>query len=288
MKCITSLFFCLLLTTHLFSQHSQDPSEPINYWEDGLFNQETFTKNGIKAVHLKTIGNSPARGSGSYSLQSGRSFFYDFNGRLLKMIETDAGDTSMVNTYGYTQQGKLFIKETKDKIWNKRYKTGYRFNRDESIFQIKFYEMINDQNTMLLDTRHFVYQPEENKQEVRYLEENRIIKRLIRSIDNDAVLEKMFEEESGDVIQERNITLNAEGMWEKISIRNGQDLEEYVYSYDENNRLSEISLFENGKIREKAVYLYNSNGLLSKMYRDIISSSSQHELATDYEYEFFE
>ena len=288
MKCITNLFICLFFSTYLFGQHSIDPSEPIDYWEDGLFKQETFFKNRIKAIHIKTIGNTPTRGGGSHSLQSGKSFFYDSKGRLLKMIETDAGDTSMINTYAYTQHGKLCFKETKDKIWKKRYKTGYRFNRDASIFQIKYYEMINDQNTMLLDTRHFVYQPEENRQEIRYLEENRIIKRLIRSINNDAVVEKMMEEESGDLIQERNIMLNEDGNWKKISIQKGQHLEEYLYSYDENNRLSEISLFENGKLREKAVYLYSPNGLLDKMYRDIISSSNQQELAAGYEYEFFE
>ncbi|MCB0843602.1 MAG: hypothetical protein KDE26_10150, partial [Bacteroidetes bacterium] len=214
------------------------------------------------------------------------------NGKLVQVVEVKSKDTSRVHEYLYTERGVLGWKVMRDKTWNKEYKQGYRFNPNKTVFQEKSYEMLHNDEVMLLNTKQYIYDDDSVLVAIKWMENNRLVKTHKYEYDeNHNLLAEIFENGSGELIKKVDYNYNAMGLIARVTTEKPDyPLEEFVYNYDVNGKTSQVLWRTGGELKGKVSYSYDQNGVLAKLDREMYQNTRNQpsHVCQVYQYEKFD
>ncbi|MEO0472358.1 MAG: hypothetical protein AAF206_22230 [Bacteroidota bacterium] len=239
-------------------------------WESLQFDRRFLLTNQIKAVHVTSL-----QFHGKELPKSEALLQFDASGNLKHHIELVQNDTSKVQDFFYTSKGTLGWTHTRDKVWNKKYKSGYRFNRNQSIFQVKSYEMLRNDEVMLLDTRQYVYNTDSLLTDIRFLESGKVVKTQKYDYDKvGRVTAERFLNREKEEYKSIEYVYNESGQLEKITTREGNQ-RAHVYEYNQSGNPVKVEWLEGQKDAEDekleliatVSYEYDTKGRLVEMAR---------------------
>lgn len=270
MKHFSSLLaYCLLICG---SAYAQVPSPNATGWESPNFDKFFVMKNRIQSIEVQSYEEIQKI---KQPLQA-TLYEYDPKGNLVHVVETQQKDTSRIQNFTYTQNGTLTSKVVTDKVWDRNYKSWYRFNRMRKVYQVKSYELLRNNETMLLDTKQYVYNEDSLLTAVRFLENNRLLRTQEYEYDDKGrVISEAFINRSN--IQERKIlyTYNNDNQLTRVKTVTGEtNVSEYIYVYNELGNPVEVQWRENGLLIGTVTYDYNEKGLLTRMERSVNEADS--------------
>ena len=150
-----ALLFLVTFSLFLLPCFSQpSPQDEYHFFEpepQDLIDQQVPVKR-LQTTKFELTSRGFKKEAGNLEL-----FEFDSLGHLVKQVEIENHDTSMVRSLHYSRPGFLAWEQVDDKVLAKSYKAGYRLNPDRSVFQVKNYELLNAKSAMLLDTRMYRY-----------------------------------------------------------------------------------------------------------------------------------
>ncbi|MFK7920854.1 MAG: hypothetical protein AB8H47_02810 [Bacteroidia bacterium] len=229
-------------------------------------------KNRIQSIEVKSFEETPKI---KQPLQA-TVYNYDPRGNLVHVIETQQKDTSRIQNFTYSKSGILTSKVVTDRVWDRNYKSWYRFNRMRKVYQVKSYELLRNNETMLLDTKQYVYNEDSLLTAIRFLENNRLLRTQEYEYDERArVISEAFINRSN--LQERKIlyTYNDDNQLTRVKTVTGEtNVSEYIYVYNEFGNPVEVQWRENGLLIGTVTYDYNDKGLLTRMQRSVNEADS--------------
>ena len=277
MKYISTLIFALLMGSVTFSLAQTSALQPPSSWFAPKFDQSFVSRNSIKTIQIRSYSSmeSPVD-----RYLSGCTYEYDVKGNLVQLVEIQAKDTSRVHDFIYTERGKLGWKKLTDKVWDKEYKSGIRLNKSQDVYQVKSYEMLENDEVMLLETRQYVYNADSALIGIKFLENNQLVKTHKYEYDNNGwVAKEIFENRTGSEIKSVSYKYNERGKVTYMAISTGKDTEqpskqEYMYTYNKNGQQEEVKWIDNGILQGTVNYLYDDNGMLTQMHRVMNPESS--------------
>ncbi|MEZ4829660.1 MAG: hypothetical protein R3C61_25740 [Bacteroidia bacterium] len=267
-------------------------AQPVSFsekikWDTPQFPRSFILRKDIKAIHVKSfVGKSTPAGVSD----SGVTYEYDTKGNLIQVVEVASKDTSRIYDYKYTASGVLGWQHLKDNVWNKSYKSGYRFNSHRKVFQVKSYEMLHNNEVMLLHTKEYVYDDDSTLIAVRWMENNRVVKVNRYEYEKGMIKAESFENGNGDLIKKILYDYNSDGLIAMVTTKNEQSTlgEQYVYDYNTRGDITRVAWKSEGSLRGTVTYTYDNMGMLVKMNREIIDPRSQEaNLCQVFEYEKF-
>jgi len=232
---------------------------------------------------------------GSYSEkskpQSSIIYTYDSNGKLKTSEERQNPATpSKVNQFEYSANGELAKTVTTDMVIKRGYQTGYRFNSNHTVFQAKSYEVLNNNQKLLLGTRQYVYENEDVLSEIRWIENGKVLRSQQFVYDEkNNVKEERFLDGTGTTTQTVSYLYDDQNRPTYVGIREkNQPLKEFTYQYDFRSNPSRIEWKEGGISRGLVTYEYNGNGLPLLVNRIISQGSATPVVSTHvYQYHYF-
>lgn len=251
-----------------------------------------ISKEYVKNLHLKKLyiyssGNAPLRGGGELTYQTAKFMEYDRNGNILIEGELVGSDTTLVKSYQYTKNNLLSWEYIDDKIWNKKYKVGHRYNCDETLFQTKTYEYLNDSDLMLVDTRYYMWNKKKEKPElaeIKLVERSKVVERQIFQKSKDGLtLVIEIRDAYDEVMKTVEIDYQVDRQPSRI-VKKGENTEEFRYLYDVSGNLVEIDWFENQEKKGIIAYEYDRNGKIDhlKKYLSENINTTIEEFEFDY------
>ncbi|RMG23745.1 MAG: hypothetical protein D6730_13915 [Bacteroidetes bacterium] len=269
MKKIFALLFALVIISSIQAQESIDMPTPAN-WNSPLsiFKTSLLKKEGISMIRMQSVGTAALRGGGAYPYREAKIYELDQEGRLHRSLEIENDDTVRITTYLYTESGVKNWELIDDLSWNKSYKIGYRFDSDMNVYQVKSYEMINEQDAMLLHTRNYVYNPNGKLQAIRFIERDRLVKLRTYAYDREGHTTGIFEVDANNTpLQSTMYSYNNRGQLVLVSHQNTEEgsQQEYRYLYGQSGKLEQIEWKENGILKGVANYFYDENQRLIGM-----------------------
>ncbi len=283
MKQFSSLFCFICLISLMAQSVAQSPSPKLNYWDTPDFNSGFLLRNKIKSIQVNSFQDQDLA-----RFLNGTRYEYDEEGRLTRLVETQQADTARIHGYAYTDKGTLVSEVITDKVWNKHYKSWYRFNRMSKVYQEKSYELLRNNETMLLQTRQYVYNSDSLLVSIRVMENNQL-----------AGIQKYKYDERGRVIQEtfldqqekeeKNIqyVYNEQNQLTRITTEKGAQTTQYIYVYNNMGQPMEVQWRENGTLEGTVTYSYDEQGILTRMERSLKSGpdgNSVHVRLFEYEH----
>ncbi|MDX2245552.1 MAG: hypothetical protein SF052_02165 [Bacteroidia bacterium] len=267
-------------------------AQPLSFsekvkWDTPQFSQSFILRNDIKAIHVKSF-EGKIEPAGNFS--SGVSYEYDSRGNLIQVVEVSSKDTSRVYDYKYTASGVLGWQHLKDNVWNKSYKSGYRFNSHKKVFQVKSYEMLHNNEVMLLHTKEYVYDDDSTLIAVRWMENSRVVKINRYEYEKGNLKSETFENGNGSLVKKIIYDYNSDGLIAKVTTK--QELnslgEQYVYDYNTRGDITRVEWLSEGSLKGTVTYTYDNTGMLVKMNRDMIDPKSPDaHFCQVFEYEKF-
>ncbi len=263
MKPTLSLLFTLLLFHICQGQFPYD--SPCILWDAPVMDSLKIKRLGISKVDIFSYREPLTRGGNP---DSEREFHY-FNdkGKVEKTVQLLRQDTLSVHTYHYNNNGVLGWKQTKDKKWDRSFREGYRFNAAQHVYQVKAYEMLRNDQRMLIDTRQYVYDHDSLLITIKSLENNRVVALHHFSYnEKNQVTKEAFQDEEGNILQSVEYTYDSEARISKVRMDKGV-ISEYRYDYNLKGQPMQIEWLEDGKTRGLVMYQYKSNGLVARMDR---------------------
>ncbi len=284
------LFTFVLSLVLLPFVHAQESSSPFSEsWDFPFFQSEMIANQSIRAVYTNSNGTAALRGSGAYKYQKGKSYIFDAKGNITKLIEMEGQDTTRITTYAYTESGLKKEELIEDRSWNKTYKSRYRFTRNKNIYQIKSYEMINEQDAMLLNTHNYIYEGD-RLVSIRYFAQNELIGHKDYDYDSQGRLLAAFEYGLNERI-EHSVFYTYDNRGRRISIVNEDNTnngkEAFQYVYDLEGKLIEANWNKNDQLKGRAIYIYDPNGRMIEMQTKMPPQSSGNTLHTVFEYDYY-
>lgn len=255
----------------------------INGWLIPKPTHEFVKQFQVRALHIQTTGTAPSRGGGLTELASGKILYFNQEGNTIKEMEIHEQDTTFIKEWIYTENGLPRWEYAQDRIWNKEYRTAYRFNRDETIFQIKSYEMLGKEEMMLVDTQHYIY-GRDNLHTIRSLSRDEMQEEhhFLHGEDGRLYREE-FIDKSGQVI--RYIAYEYDALGRLISTKEknissfSDELHEYIYQYKNDGKISQVAWKENGVLRGTGTYQYDVMGKLIRIERIMHGTTESEEIA---------
>lgn len=294
MKHYFTLSLVLLWVISAFSQ-SIAPQPSLPGWDKMPFSEKELILGQVKAVHVKSyLPNQVKKGA----FFQGTSYSFSSAGKLTQQVELDYQDTSRVDKFIYTERGVLGWQKTTDKIWNKIYRSGFRFSRNQKVFQVKSYEMLRNDERMLLDTRQYIYGEDSLLSTIKILENRKVVKQ--HHFQYDPMRRMQLEttlNTSGDTIQQVAYGYDEAGRVIETRILKEGQVRIYQYEYAPNGKPERIEWREPALVadtdgRRASVlkgyvsYVYNPEGMLSRMDRIAEPNSDQaSHLVKIFEYE---
>lgn len=236
---------------------------PQILWDDPQFDSLRIKRLNIKQIDIKGY-SLPLTRSNENSEQE--IMLFD-RGRLTKVIEMVHQDTQLTHTFHYNSNGVLGWKHTADKKWNRTYKEGYRFNRTRHVYQVNAYEVLRNEERMLLDTRQYVYDNDSLLREVKMLENKRVVS--IHKFNYDSkfrVKEEIFEDDQSRVRQRVSYKYDAESRVSEVTLDKGI-VSIYRYEYNSKGQPFQIEWLEDGKTKGLVIYQYKNTGMVAQMDR---------------------
>lgn len=255
-------------------------------WDKPEFSKAQILRNSIKTIHVKSFkGQQDPSGSESAAI----TYEYDSDGKLIHVVEVAKKDTSKVYEYQYTERGVLGWQRVVDKVWNKSYKSGYRFNTYQKVFQVKSYEMLHNDEVMLLNTKQYVYDDDSSLIAIRWLENGRVVKSNEYEYKNGVMSSETFKNGNGDIMKKISYDYNSDGYIARVTTdQPGEPLEEYEYAYDARGNTTRVEWNSGGELKGTVNYTYNDLGMLVKMNRTMIEDDkSEAHFCQVFEYEKF-
>lgn len=290
MKRLILLCPALVLILLVQAQDSSKPT-PANWSSPFIHNNlmQNFANQHVKAIYSNSDGVSAMRGGGTVRYEESKSYFFDEKGQLTTVVELEGQDTARVITYSYTTNGSKNWETIEDKSWNKVYKSGYRFNGNKNIYQVKSYEMINDHDAMLLQTANYVYDDKGRLESIRYMEHHHMVKRRDFTYDHQNRLDGEFEyDDREDLLESVVYTYDSRGRCTRIVNTNNVEESHHIYRYvyDMYDKLIEASWEENKKLKGRALYVYNAGGRILEMQTEMGPNAKGNKVHTVFGYDY--
>ena len=256
--------FILITLGHLsFSQTA--PFTTAFNSDEPDFDRFFLRRNQIKAIHVKSYLNQE-KPAGAPT--KGIYYEFDSTGNLIQMVEIQKEDTSQILDYDYNNHGLIRWIFKENKINKKTYKSGYRFNENKTIFQVKSYEMLSNDALMLLESKQYVYDADSNLVAILCLQNDQLIqKHTFERDEKGRVISESFTKPDGEVRKKVSYTYNSKDQFTSITtVINGQT-REYQYVYNDLGKPLQIRWLENEAQRGLVDYSYNDKGFLTRMNR---------------------
>jgi hypothetical protein len=287
MKQLFTLFLYFLLPLpFLYAQSPAAASakEPLagerSFWDEPQHKKAYIRQHNIRKIEVQTYDQAEPEEA---HLQAISVYEYSDKFNLTQLIETQAEDTSRICKFRYTENGTLTWKYISDKSDQKTYKSGYRFNRNQTVFQVKSYEMLPQDQVMLLDTRQYVYDDEGRLSAIRCLENDRLLRVHRFGYDSQGrVIQERFETREGDLARQVDYVYDDTGRPQRITTLHAATNEQqaYVYAYDEKGLQTRIEWWTNDQIKGSVDYAYDESGKLTHMNRVMQPSSGDEPQAS--------
>jgi YD repeat-containing protein len=268
MKHFSSLLTILLSPLFIGICLAQAPSPKAPNWESPKFDRGFVMRNKIKTIEVKSYGDKAER-----KLINGTRYEYDANGNLTQMVETHKADTSRIHDYAYTSKGTLVSKKVTDHVWNKSYKSWYRFNRHSKLYQEKSYEVLRNNESMLLHTRQYVYDDDSVLVSIRLLENNRLARtQHYRYDERGRVVEERFDDRQGKTEKNIRYTYSDDNLLTRVTTVYPTHTTDYIYIYNNMNNPVEVQWRNDGELVGTVLYTYDEKtGVLNRMERSVNS-----------------
>ncbi len=248
--------------------------------------QETYLlEHGIKSVEIRTT-KTLARGQQLPSQAVVREF--NPTGQLAREVNLrPSSDTARVASYHYNANGLLGWKQITDMEWGKTYRTGYRFNSDKQVFLIRDYEMLANEQVMLLETRQYIYDEQDRLTAIRWKQGTTLTKVHRYSYHPDgAVAEERFENGLEEVQKIVRYEYYPDGNIQRIlyTDANGQATS-YLFTYDEKGLPTRVEWKQSEENQGSLAYQYSPDGLLVAVDKTYANRPAIHH---DFAYEHFQ
>ncbi|RMG54269.1 MAG: hypothetical protein D6722_29280 [Bacteroidetes bacterium] len=240
-------------------------------WESPEFSTTFLRRHRIKAVRVTTEHERP----GKKVHQSQAHYAYNERAQLAEHIEWQGPDTSFIHRYHYNERGVLVWKQTTDKVWKKNYRSGYRFTSNQTIFQVKSYELLRNDERMLLDTRQYIYDTDSQLVAIRSMEQNRVVRvQRYTYTPEGQIAQEILENASGDTIRSVSYRYDAQGriVYTQTDAARRQT---FHYAYADNGQPLRIEWLEDDQPRGVAHYTYNEEGFLVQLDRELVPQPGQ-------------
>jgi hypothetical protein len=284
-KCLLLLFTILTPSLCIFAQPITQINQ--NFLEPSLrelLGEQAKVK-AVKAKEYELTSRGARQDAGNFEL-----FEFDSLGHLVRQVAIENHDTSLVRDLHYTEKGSLAWEVFEDKIWEKRYKAGYRFNQDQTVFQVKSYELVNEKSALLLDTRHYRYDEEGRPIAIFSLANEQVNESQHFSYDEEGrLLEELFKNADGELVGSIKFVYDEEGRQQQVikTDHRRNHTEEFMYTYNPAGKISATRWLENGKVKGSMDYSYDESGETLLSIRQTINDQQKHEFVKEFAYEFF-
>lgn len=209
--------------------------------------------------------------------EAGNAEYFEFNesGHLKRIIEIERNDTAEVRDFHYADG--LLTKELIDyKAWDRRYRASYRFTGNRDLYQVKSFELLSGESTMLLDTWQYKYNAQGQREMAWCMAGNTVDKSLFFSYDNAGRLkQETLKTGDNELMWVISYSYNAAGLLIRVNKRDyqqGNRSHDFIYSYNSAGELSEIQWIEDGIGRGNVSYSYDEKGVLSSITRNVSNS----------------
>ncbi|MCI4666726.1 MAG: hypothetical protein MRZ79_01095 [Bacteroidia bacterium] len=249
------------------------PEGPRILWDEPEFDSKKIERLNVKKIAIKSYQAPLTRGDNDSETEIR---YFNSKGKLSQVIEMVSNDTLMTQTFHYNSRGVLGWKHINDKKWNRTYKEGYRFNGSQHVYQVKAYEMLRNDERMLLDTRQYTYDNDSLLKEVRILENNRVVS--VHKFNYDKkfrVSTEVFEDGNDRILQKVDYKYDTEDRVREVALDKGV-ISVYRYEYNSKGQPMQIEWLEDGKTRGLVIYDYKSTGMVAQMEK-ILNPDTKEE-----------
>lgn len=274
-----------LLLPLLYSSQAQSFQIKVDDLGKAPAFSETFLMmNGIRTVRITTSTElKPGK------LEDGPSLVREYNpsGLLVQEVELKSDtDTSRISAFFYNDNNILGWKQETDLTWGKVFRTGYRFLGEDQPYQERDYEMLANEQVMLLETKQYTYTESGQLASIIYKQGNQVIKTHQYSYsDLGQVLSEITTNKAGETVSIVNYTYYENGSINKVTVVDGEESRTYSFLYDDNGLPTKID-WEMGEADSGSIaYEYDQSGSLQAM---VESSSSQPTVRRAFSYEKFQ
>jgi len=277
MKRIFTLSLFLLSLSSTFTQVI--PFEPQADWDDPTYTAKQVKENRIKTIRISSYEVQPRQRGNSF--QSGVFYRYNADGQLLHAVRTEKSvhDTAEVQAYEYSKRGVLCWQETIDKRWQRTYRSGYRFNGHGKPYQVKSYEILQNQERMLLESRQYIYDRDSTLQAIHLLENHQVarIHEFAYLPDQPTLVSReVIKDGDHDLIKQVTYAYNDLSLIAHVVMTEANgDRSEYRYSYNEQNQPTRIEWWQGEKLIGLVLYEYNPQGLITHLNQTLYPNTAQ-------------
>lgn len=282
MRNLFTLLICLALSSACYSQ-----SFPFKItessWYPKDFDGSFVRRNNIKAIHVKSF-------SGLKTLQSkhdaARTFMFDKEGQMVQFVELGVkADTSQIREFDYNDRGVLRWELTKDKIYNKSYRSGYRFDGNKNIFQVKAYQMINKDDAMLIESRQYIYNADSQLIAIKFIQNKQVNQTQTFTYDElGRTTSESEEDANGQLIKKVSYTYDKMDLLVQVKTETDKVVE-YNYEYNVAGNPTKAEWREDGIQMGIMSYIYDKNDMLVQMSR-LLNQDSGTPLASSQVFEY--
>ncbi len=269
MRLTSTLLICTLLSTFCLAQKGK-PTPAIDWGDYELGENLSFLR-GVGSIQVDTY--EPAKGHRPQRT-SAVSYHCDESGQISQVVELGSSnqDTLFQHKFSY-HKGQAYRKLTQDHRYGRSYWEGYRFTTHQKVYQEKSYELLPNDDRLLLNSRQYIYDDGANRllKSIRTLENNQVVE--VARFDYDQSLRVVGEttEDSRGIVT-RSVLYRydqhdrvAETLVEEI----GSTPARYVYAYNEQGKPMEIKWFEGEQLKGLALYEYDEAGRLTNLSKTV-------------------
>jgi len=247
------------------------------------FNWEFMGRNKIQKLELTSFKLLSTGGELPLDIRE----WYTFNekGKIDSYGKIERGDTTEEHTYAYTERGMLKWVIVEDKKWSRKYKSGFRFNQDKTIFQVKSYESITEEEVMLLDTKEYFYSDSKQSM-IKVIVSDKVTKvHKFQYDDKDRLVAEKLEQPAGSIVQDtRYVYDNANNITNIV--QKGNKNENRVFSYDKKGNILQIDWKEGPN--QSIAYEYDERGDLIRYMDHTSKFANVRKKRVKFDYEFYQ
>lgn len=241
--------------------------------------------NGIESVQINTIKELQP---GVNILESSLVQEFSPTGKLQREVELKAEeDTSRIASFFYNDNGFLGWKQETDVRWGKVYRTGYRFLSKDQVYQERDYEMLANEQVMLLETKQYVYNEEGKVLSISFKQGSKTIKKHAFTYNEQGQVESETSATgTGDLIQSVSYEYYDNASISKVVLLDEEGISSvYTFVYDDAELPTKIDWNRDEEVTGTIVYEYDEKGTLTAMQE---SSSDAVTVRRSFSYEKFQ
>jgi len=276
---------CSTLVFLLFSLvgYAQEPFfQPLTQWDAPEISENRLQNANVSSFRVETYERKSLRSRPVATVET--VSYLKEDGSPLRIVETRHGgsDTALITTYKYNGNGTLWRKVIDDRILDRRYRSGYRCTRDQEFYQVRSYELLNEQDRMLLSARQYIYR-DGQLQAIQLRENDRVVK-VHRFTYNEkgAVIEERLEDGEEKMLTSVSYTYGTDQLITEVKNRDLHgNTSRYLYSYNEQGLPKQVEWYEGDSEDPKglALYEYDQRGLL-KAFNRVMYPKTPRQLST--------